>query len=114
MTEEQCLEKIIGKDTIPIISLDEVEIKLQSIFIIHPPYPRICSLAEVEGKVVVKALVDTNGSILYAKISKCSGNKMLNEAALKAVKEARLPPAKYQGKPVRIWVSIPYEFSLTK
>jgi TonB family protein len=66
--------------------------------------------AEVEGTVVVRALVGKDGKVANAIISE--GIPMLNDAAITAVKKAVFKPALQQHKPVAVWVQIPLRFSL--
>ncbi len=81
--------------------------------LIQPPvpvYPDMARQAEVEGTVVVRALVGKDGKVANAIISE--GIPMLNDAALAAVRKAVFKPALQQHKPVAVWVQIPMRFSL--
>lgn len=119
--EAQTIEKtefqeIVKKPTetdIPVVPYWVVEVKPQPISIPKPPYPDLAKQAGVEGNVVVKALVDIDGKIIDAEILKSSGNTSLDQAALSAAREARFSAAKQRDQFVRVWVSIPFKFSLT-
>ncbi|UCG92488.1 MAG: energy transducer TonB [candidate division WOR-3 bacterium] len=102
----------IGPD-IEIVPYYKVEVKPKPIFIPKPHYPDLARQAGIEGKTVVKALVDIDGSIIDAKILKSSGNQMLDQAALATAREAQFTPAKQRDKFVRVWVAIPVTFILT-
>jgi periplasmic protein TonB len=81
--------------------------------LIQPPvpvYPDMARQAEVEGLVVVRALVGKDGKVQDAIITQ--GVPMLNDAAIAAVKKAIFKPALQQHKPVAVWVQIPMQFSL--
>lgn len=78
-----------------------------------PKYPESARRAGLEGEVVVKALVDINGSVLDVKILVSSGIKDLDNAALFAAKNAKYEPITYFGIPVRVWSNIPIKFKLT-
>jgi TonB family protein len=75
-------------------------------------YPSAAIKDGVEGKVIVKAIVDINGKISDAVVDK-SDNKVLNKAALKAVKAlGKATPAMYNDKPVKCWILVPINFKL--
>lgn len=97
---------------IEIVPYYKVEIKPQPIAIPKPEYPSLARQAGIEGQTVVKALVETDGSIREVQILKSSGNQMLDEAALAAARKAKFTPAKQRDTFVRVWVSIPMRFKL--
>ena len=78
-----------------------------------PKYPESARWTGLEGEVVVKALIDINGSVLDVKILVSSGIKDLDNAALFAAKNAKYEPITYFSIPVRVWASIPIKFKLT-
>lgn len=119
--EAQTIEKtefteLIKKPTetdIPIVPYWVVEVKPQPVTIPKPAYPDLARQAGIEGQVVVKALVDVDGSIADAELLKSSGNVSLDQAAITAARQAKFSPAKQRDQLVRVWVSIPFKFSLT-
>jgi periplasmic protein TonB len=74
-------------------------------------YPEVARRAGIEGKVIVRVLVDPNGRVKKAVIQQ-SDSQMLNTAALDAVKKSVFTPAIQNGKPILCWVSIPIQFRL--
>ncbi len=98
---------------IEVVEYYKLQIKPTPIHIPKPRYPELPLRAGIEGTTVVKALVDTDGSIMEVKILKSSGNDMLDQAALAAAKRARFTPAKQRDRFVRVWISIPVKFHLT-
>ena len=79
----------------------------------QPVYPPIAKKAGIGGKVFVQMLVDTNGQVLRADISKSSGNKSLDDAAIKAAQQWTFTPAIGPDKqPVRVWVMQTFQFKL--
>ena len=98
---------------VPIVPFWKVEVKPKPEYIPQPPYPEVARLAGIEGQVVVEALVDVDGKIIEARILKSSGNQALDEAAVRAARDARFTPAKQRDMFVRVWVSIPFRFTLT-
>ncbi len=98
---------------IPVVPFWKVEVKPQPINIPVPTYPDMARTAGIEGQAVVEALVDVDGSVADARILKPSGNASLDQAAVEAAMRAKFSPAKQRDKAVRVWVSIPFRFTLT-
>jgi TonB family protein len=76
----------------------------------QPVYPDMARQAEVEGTVMVRALVGKDGKVQDAFVTE--GIPMLNESAIAAAKKAVFKPALQQHKPVAVWVQIPMRFTL--
>ena len=76
-------------------------------------YPELAREAGIEGKVFVRAFINTKGIVTATKIVKGLPNTGLDEAALKAIKKSRWYPARQRDKKVGIWLTIPVDFSLT-
>jgi protein TonB len=98
---------------IPVVPFWAVEVKPQTKSIPKPNYPELARQAGIEGQVVVDALVDVDGKVIDVKIRKSSGNTSLDDAAMNAARGAEFTPAKQRDQLVRVWVSIPFKFSLT-
>lgn len=75
-----------------------------------PEYPDYARQAEVEGTVMIKALVGKDGLVERASI--VEGHSYLNDPALAAAKQAKFKPALQDGLPVAVWVQIPMRFTL--
>lgn len=75
-------------------------------------YPAEAKNAGIEGRTVVKVLVDTDGKITDAEILISSGNELLDAAAIKAAMKMRFTPAEQFGRKVRVWLSVPFQFKL--
>jgi len=97
---------------IPVVPFWKVEIKPTPVNIPVPTYPDMARSAGIEGKATVEALVGTDGSVSDARILQSSGNSSLDAAAVDAAMRSRFTPAKQRDKPVRVWVSIPFRFTL--
>lgn len=74
-------------------------------------YPEIAKRAGVEGRVYVLAFINEEGDVVYTEVIKGVGTG-LDEAAVKAVKETKFTPAKIDGKPVKVQVTVPIVFKL--
>jgi TonB family protein len=74
----------------------------------QPVYPPIARAARASGKVTVKVIVDEEGKVVAAQAE--SGHPLLQQAAVKAAREARFSPPMLEGKPVKIVGVINYNF----
>jgi len=77
----------------------------------EPTYPALALKAGIEGKVWVRVWIDENGSAHEVQVQK-SDNDIFNQAAMDAAREFRFKPALLNGKPVAVWVAIPFKFKI--
>ncbi len=77
-----------------------------------PEYPWSAKQAEIEGTVWIKVLVDAKGRVNEAQVARSSGNKDLDNAAIKAASGNVFNPAKSHGKPVAVWATYKITFEL--
>ncbi|MDQ7817838.1 MAG: energy transducer TonB [Melioribacteraceae bacterium] len=75
-------------------------------------YPEDAKKNKIEGKVLVKVLIDEEGNVVEAKIEK-GENKLLCSAAEKAVKATKFTPGEKDGKKVKAEVIVPIFFKLS-
>jgi protein TonB len=73
-------------------------------------YPDFARKAGVEGKVLVYALIDTDGSVVNTKVMQSLVG--CDDAAVNAIKAVKWKPAMQNGKPVAVWTAYPIEFKL--
>ena len=78
---------------------------------VPPDIPAEFSRGGGTGLVTVNFLVDEQGGVHYAKEATTT-EKSLDEPALKAVRKWKFKPAKKDGTPVAIRVSIPIKFEV--
>jgi len=74
-------------------------------------YPGIAIKAGVQGKVLVLAFVNESGTVIKAEIIKGIGMGC-DEAALDAVLKTKFKPGLQRGKPVKVQITIPVNFSI--
>lgn len=74
-------------------------------------YPQLAKLAGIEGKVYVLAFLDKAGNVANARVIKGIGAGC-DEAALEAIKVVKFTPARNNGEPVKVQVTIPIVFKL--
>lgn len=76
---------------------------------VQPDYPTEMRRDGVSGVVTLKCQIDEKGDVTGAEVEK-SSNSAFEPAALSAVKKWKFKPAKQDGAPVPIRVSIPIKF----
>jgi protein TonB len=74
-------------------------------------YPDFAKKAGIEGRVIVQFVVDEKGNVTNPKVVR-GVHKLLNEEAIKAVKDQKFKPGKQRGKPVKVQMSLPVTFRL--
>jgi len=80
---------------------------------VPPRYPRAARSDGVEGLVLVRVIIGVDGRIEPGSMQVIRSVAALDEAALAAVSQWRFSPALgHQGRPVRVIVEIPIQFSL--
>jgi protein TonB len=77
-----------------------------------PVYPPRCLRMGIEGVVRVRVLVGEDGVPQEVTLAKSSGESLLDEAAIEAVKDWVFKPALRNGVPARAWAVVPIEFKL--
>jgi len=83
---------------------------------VDPVYPDLARKAGIEGKVIVKLLVDVHGKVIDSMVMNFEGPNAsagLQESALAAAKQWTFKPAEADGKPVAVWVVLPFQFKLS-
>ncbi len=66
-----------------------------------------------EGVVLVQAEILANGHVGQTIISKSSGYAILDQTAVKAVKDWKFEPAKKSGVPCKAWAELPIKFVIS-
>ncbi|MDO9146211.1 MAG: TonB family protein [Hydrogenophaga sp.] len=77
-----------------------------------PPYPPLSKRLGEQGKVIVRTLIEINGSASKAEIRTSSGYERLDQTALQTVLKWRYVPGKRAGVPEAMWFNIPINFVL--
>ncbi len=77
----------------------------------QPEYPEIARASHLEGTVLVKVQVGTDGSVLQAVVIR-SVHPTLDREAVKAAKRCKFKPGMQRGIRVKAWMAIPFAFTL--
>lgn len=75
-----------------------------------PVYPGIAQQANVQGLVILEALIGTDGRVQNARVLR--GHPLLNDAALAAVRQWEYTPTLLNGVPVSVVMSVTVDFAL--
>lgn len=73
-------------------------------------YPEIARQSGMEGRVVAKVLVGTDGSVI--KVGGISGPEVFHDEVADKVMNLQFSPALQGGQTVKCWVSVPFSFTL--
>lgn len=77
-----------------------------------PNYPRLARRKGQQGTVKVKAKVGLGGEVETVELLESSGHKVLDDSALKTVKQWQFYPYQVDQKLSVAWVEVPVEFTL--
>jgi protein TonB len=77
---------------------------------VNPVYPEMAREANVDGTVMVQALVGKDGKVHDVRVVKSI--PLLDQSAQDAVRQWVFKPALANNKPVAVWVGVPVRFSL--
>lgn len=73
-------------------------------------YPEIAREAGMEGRVTVKVLVGPDGNVL--KVGSVSGPDVFHDEVRDKANDLQFTPGLQNGKPVKVWVTVPFNFKL--
>lgn len=73
-------------------------------------YPRSLLKRKIGGKVIITCVVDTTGQMVSSTVKSSSGQPLLDQAALSAVRQWKFKPATRHGKPSQATCNIPFTF----
>jgi TonB family protein len=79
---------------------------------VTPKYPVEAKKARIEGKVILRAVIGKDGSVLNLKVD--SGPKELRQSALDAVRQWKYKPYLLNGQPVEVRTNVTIIYTLEK
>jgi len=77
-----------------------------------PHYPPLSRRNGETGAVVLRFLIDTDGTVLDSKVESSSGFERLDEAALNGLALCHFTPGSVDGRPERSWARMRYIWKL--
>jgi len=93
-------------------TLDEVDERPTILRSVPPQYPYGAKRNNIEGRVVVRMLVTTDGRPTQLSINSAEPQGVFEEAAIAAAARWTFRPGKYKGRAVDTWVLLPFDFEL--
>jgi TonB family protein len=93
---------VLEKEPAP-INLDELKKMIG--------YPKEALEKDIAGKVVIRMMIDEKGNYVKHIIIK-DPNPILSNAVSSKISALRFTPGIQNGKPIRVWVTIPFDFKL--
>ncbi len=90
-----------------------VQVKPRLIKKVLPQYPELARKASIEGRVVLKVIVDTTGHVKSVEVVQ-SDNEIFNAPAIEAVKQFEFTPAMQNDRKVPVALIIPIRFELDR
>jgi len=77
---------------------------------VQAEYPIELVKCSFSGDCEVEVLVDFDGSVLAARVTKSSGSQEADSSACDAALRASFTPARHYDAPVRVWFPLPFQF----
>jgi periplasmic protein TonB len=77
---------------------------------VTPTYPAIAQAARVNAMVILEAVIDVHGNVISVQVLRSI--PLLDQAAVEAVRQWRYTPARLNGQPVPVVVTITVNFSM--
>ena len=78
---------------------------------VAPKYPDSVKRLGIEGTVILDCVVDKKGNVVKVEVKK-DVYPTLDDEAVKALKQWKFQPAENNGKPIAVWVTLPFQFNL--
>jgi TonB family protein len=90
------------------------ELQMQRDIMSNAPYPEMEEANNIQGKVYVQFVVEKDGTVSNVRVQRgVQGGPNLSEVAVNAVQKLkRFAPARSNGRPVRLVMTIPVNFTL--
>lgn len=80
------------------------------VYVVAPVYPQVALMAHVAGAVVLDTIIARDGTVLGLRV--ISGPALLQQAALRSIKQWRFEPTLLNGQPVEVETTLPVDFNL--
>jgi TonB family protein len=113
-TLENHYRAIVIREDIPNIDTTHILIEPKIISRINPVYPPQAIKNEIEGKVTINLFVTREGDVAKATVKLSSGSEILDSAAVEYSYNLKFSPARDNGEPRNMWVSMIYKYFFTK
>ncbi|HEY3217169.1 MAG TPA: energy transducer TonB [Candidatus Eisenbacteria bacterium] len=93
---------------VPLVQSEDLVIE----HLIVPEYPPHLLENDIEGKVLLQALIDTEGRVIDVQVMASTGEPLFEHAAVEAARQSRFRPYRPAGVPIEVYVLMPYDFGI--
>ncbi|MEW6749703.1 MAG: energy transducer TonB [Candidatus Latescibacterota bacterium] len=108
--ETQQDELSLPEDKQEILAALATEVAPRVLRQVLPVYPRLAQRARLQGTVFARVLVDTTGHVVQ--VGAIRGSAVFRSAVAAAARQWEFAPATQGGRPVSVWVTVPFAFEL--
>jgi len=105
-------DDLLGDTSNAVLTSDAVDQKPRVIATVPLQYPARAKAKEIEGYVLLSILVNENGQVDQVRVLESDPQGTFDDVAVRNIKKWKFEPAKYNGKPVSIWINQPIKFEL--
>lgn len=109
---DQASDKLVGDVEASVMTADSVDKKPEPVQRVDPELPRRLVEKQMEGKVVVRALINKQGRVERVEVIQAQPPNVFDQHVLEAVRRWQFQPATYEGKKVKTWIELPFKFEL--
>lgn len=95
-----------------VFDLGDLDQKPQLIHRVQPIYPSEARRKEINGKVILRFVVDRDGHVSDVRVVRAEPEGIFEEKAVEAVRKWRFKPGQYSGEPVNSRVTVPIRFEM--
>lgn len=95
-----------------VFNMSDLDRKPQLINRVQPVYPYEARRKEINGKVILRFVVDSEGNVQNIKVLRAEPKGLFEENAREAVKKWRFKPGYFSGEPVNTRVTVPITFEM--
>lgn len=97
-----------------VFDIAEVDQAPKVIYQVPPVYPLAAKHRGIAGKVVIKFIVQVDGSVDGIQVESATPANLFEQSAINAVKKWRFKPGRRHNQPVATRVELPIEFKLER
>ncbi len=108
------IDNVVKDPVIDIFTISEVDVVPEAINLAQVKasmdYPVLAVESQIQGRVTVKVLVGPDGSVI--KTGSLTGPDIFYDEVKDKAKDLQFTPGLQSNKPVKVWVTVPFNFKL--
>ncbi len=109
---EEASDELVGDVEASTMTADSVDERPEPVRRVDPELPRRIVDEQIEGRVVVRALVDREGRVQQVEVVEAQPRDVFEPHVVEAVEQWQFQPASYEGEAVKTWIELPFDFEL--